>query len=104
MLATPLQMATVAATIADEGQRPQPTFLPQRQPPARRDALSASVARTVRRLMIGVVRDGTGTAAAIPGVTVAGKTGTAELKSPAPPRRRPPTKPRRRRNAGRMRR
>jgi cell division protein FtsI/penicillin-binding protein 2 len=31
--------------------------------------------------MIGVVRSGTGTSAAIPGVTVAGKTGTAELKS-----------------------
>ena len=42
---------------------------------------SAAVARTVRRLMIGVVRSGTGTSAAIPGVVVAGKTGTAELKT-----------------------
>ncbi len=84
VLATPLQMATVAATIADAGRRPQPTFLASAQPPARSGALSASVARTVRRLMIGVVRGGTGTAAAIPGVTVAGKTGTAELKSACP--------------------
>jgi peptidoglycan glycosyltransferase len=43
--------------------------------------MSAAVARTVRHLMIGVVRNGTGTSAAIPGVTVAGKTGTAELKT-----------------------
>ena len=50
--------------------------------------MSASVARTVRHLMIGVVREGTGTSAAIPGVTVAGKTGTAELKTACslPPR------------------
>ncbi len=84
VLATPLQMATVAATIADDGVRPQPTFLAEPQPPARSGALSASVAHTVRRLMIGVVRSGTGTSAAIPGVTVAGKTGTAELKSACP--------------------
>jgi penicillin-binding protein A len=80
VLATPLQMATVAATVADGGRRPQPTFLPGGRPPGA-SVMSSSVARTLRRFMIEVVREGTGTAAAIPGVTVAGKTGTAELKS-----------------------
>jgi penicillin-binding protein A len=77
--ASPLQMATVAATIADGGHRPQPTFALDVTPHTVATATSAAVARTVRRLMIGVVREGTGTSAAIPGVTVAGKTGTAEL-------------------------
>jgi penicillin-binding protein A len=85
--ASTLEMAIVAATIADGGRRPQPTFILTAAPSAHTTAAagtfvsSAAVAHTVRRLMIGVVRDGTGTAAAIPGVTVAGKTGTAELKS-----------------------
>jgi len=83
VLASPLEMATVAATIADGGRRPQPTFLPERPGPEVR-VMSGSVARTVRHLMIAVVREGTGTSAAIPGVTVAGKTGTAELKTTCP--------------------
>jgi len=41
---------------------------------------SKEVATTLERLMLGVVDHGTGTAAAIPGVEVAGKTGTAELE------------------------
>jgi peptidoglycan glycosyltransferase len=81
VLATPLQMATVAATVADAGRRPSPSFLPTRSTQPRTQVMSSAVAATVRRLMIGVVREGTGTSAAIPGVIVAGKTGTAELKS-----------------------
>ena len=90
MQASALQMATVAATIADHGRRPQPTFTLEGPGTATSHAatvgvhvMSAAVARTVRRLMIGVVREGTGTSAAIPGVTVAGKTGTAELGMPS---------------------
>jgi cell division protein FtsI/penicillin-binding protein 2 len=81
VLATPLEMASVAATIADGGRRPRSTFEEAAAPAPAIRAVSAAVARTVRRLMTAVVRAGTGTAAAIPGVVVAGKTGTAELKT-----------------------
>jgi penicillin-binding protein A len=79
--ASALQMLTVAATVADGGRRPTPTFEARRPTPTR--VMSAATARTVRSLMIGVVREGTGTSAAIPGVVVAGKTGTAELGAPS---------------------
>ena len=86
--ASALEMALIASTIADEGRRPSPTFLHGGSRLGPR-VMGASVARTVRRLMIAVVRRGTGTAAAIPGVVVAGKTGTAELKSQCPKNQAP---------------
>ena len=81
--ATALEMAIVAATIGRRGLRPRPTFdfdaATAGSPTVR--ATKARTARTVERLMLAVVRNGTGVAAAIPGVAVAGKTGTAELKT-----------------------
>jgi peptidoglycan glycosyltransferase len=81
--ASALQMARIAATIGEDGRRPTPTF--EAPPSTPMQVMSAATARIVRSLMIGVVREGTGTAAAIPGVVVAGKTGTAELGVPACP-------------------
>jgi penicillin-binding protein A len=86
LLVTPIRMALIAATIADGGRTPRPylvrsiagsetnlaTAKEQIAAP-----LSTEAANEVRDLMIAVVQRGTGTAAALPGVTVAGKTGTA---------------------------
>jgi cell division protein FtsI/penicillin-binding protein 2 len=85
VLATPLQMAVVAGTIANGGVRHDPVLLEDAPPSPPRRVTSRRVARTLEQLMIGVVAYGTGTAAALPGVQVAGKTGTAELKTTAGP-------------------
>src|SRR3954468_751707 len=100
--ATALQMAIVAATIGLRGRRPRPTLdfaAAEAESPTTR-ATAARTARTVERLMLAVVRNGTGTAAALPNVAVAGKTRTAELKSttrctpdPANPESCPPQPP-----------
>ena len=78
-LATPLQMASVGATIALDGRRVQPRITTI-DPLISKQVITPKVAHQVRSMMIQVVRSGTGTAAAIPGVQVAGKTGTAELR------------------------
>jgi penicillin-binding protein A len=82
VLATPLQMASVAQAIANGGVR-EPTSIvankklrPQAEPV---QVMSEKVAAELTELMTGVVTEGTGTAGAIPEAQVAGKTGTAEL-------------------------
>ncbi|MEX2194643.1 MAG: penicillin-binding transpeptidase domain-containing protein [Thermoleophilaceae bacterium] len=80
LLVTPLLMASVAQTVASEGVRRTPTVLPVEGTPAGERVTSRSVARTLERLMIGVVESGTGRLASLAPVKVAGKTGTAELE------------------------
>ena len=81
-LSTTLQMASVGATIANRGLRVRPRLV-RGERPQRRRVVSRRVADQVRDMMVGVVRGGTGGAAAVPGVEVAGKTGTAELRPTA---------------------
>ncbi|MFF0505754.1 peptidoglycan D,D-transpeptidase FtsI family protein [Streptomyces fimicarius] len=86
---TPLQMAMVASAIANDGKLMEPYMVAQRQAPdldpvythepkELSRALSGENAQKVQQMMETVVKDGTGTNAQIPGVTVGGKTGTAQ--------------------------
>jgi cell division protein FtsI/penicillin-binding protein 2 len=82
VLATPLEMASVAQTVANGGVR-EPTSIVLNKK-LRPDAesvrvMSEQTAQELTDLMIGVVVEGTGTAGAIAEAQVAGKTGTAEL-------------------------
>ena len=82
--ATPIQIARLYATIANDGVQVQPHVVTridgQGPVEVRRDRLMpARAARTLAQMLEGVVSDqGTGSAAAIPGYTVAGKTGTTK--------------------------
>ena len=89
VLATPLLMTDVASAIAQGGRRPKPTLLKGAGGLAGQ-ATAPETASFIARAMRSVVTDGTGVGAAVPGVRVAGKTGTAELRStvsedPVPP-------------------
>jgi peptidoglycan glycosyltransferase len=88
---TPLQMAEVAATIANHGTLMVP-HLARRivdaegrtvqtvQPSVQAVVMQRSTAAAITSMMEAVVNEGTGTTAQIPGVRVAGKTGTAETQ------------------------
>ena len=90
MLTTPLQMALVGATIANKGVEPKP-YLVQKivasdgstvtktAPQTLGQVIKPQTAAELNQMMQLVVQGGTGTNAQIPGVEVAGKTGTAEL-------------------------
>lgn len=82
VLATPLEMASVAQAIGNGGVREPTSLVTDRSLQAGAEPVrvtSNEIASTLRTLMVGVVTSGTGTAAALPGIEVAGKTGTAEL-------------------------
>jgi cell division protein FtsI/penicillin-binding protein 2 len=92
VLATPLGMASVAQTVANDGMRsPTPIVKdPALQSKAKPvEVTSKENAKVLTGLMRAVVTSGTGTAANIPGLEVAGKTGTAEL-GPKPGQPPPP--------------
>ena len=90
LFATPLQMASVAQTVANGGARLEPHLGRRIIDPDGRtvDEIEVKVAERVMSedsasalasMMTRVVEEGTGTAAALEGIDVAGKTGTAEI-------------------------
>ena len=92
LFATPLQMASVAQTIGNGGVRLAPHIMARAvdpdgrtvdevEPEEAQQVISRQTARDLTVMMKQVVREGTGTAAALEGVEVAGKTGTAELNN-----------------------
>ncbi len=87
--ANPMQMALVSSAIANGGILMQPRLVTEIRDPSGRvigqfepeefsTPLSPQNASILTQMMVSVVQSGTGTAAQIPGVTVAGKTGTAQ--------------------------
>ncbi|HEX2127947.1 MAG TPA: penicillin-binding protein 2 [Solirubrobacterales bacterium] len=90
LLATPMQMAQVAATIANDGTLMEPTFLQEAQDPDGRtieeldpeeqsEVISEEAANQLADMMQNVTEEGTASSLSVAGVSFAGKTGTAEI-------------------------
>lgn len=93
---TPLQGAMIAATVANGGRQMRPYLVQQlhaadrsqiynADPKLLRTPIDAQVASSLQDMMVGVVTDGTGRKAAIDGIRVGGKTGTAQNAEGKPP-------------------
>jgi penicillin-binding protein A len=90
LLVTPLQMAMVVSAIANQGKLMRPRLVERVKDPDGRtvevvkpsresDVVKPATAAALGGMMSQVVKEGTGTAAALTGIDVAGKTGTAEV-------------------------
>jgi peptidoglycan glycosyltransferase len=90
LLVTPLQMAMVVSAIANGGKLMRPRLVERVKDPDGRtvdvvkpsresDVMKPATAAALAEMMGQVVKEGTGTAAALSGIDVAGKTGTAEV-------------------------
>jgi peptidoglycan glycosyltransferase len=90
LLVTPLQMAEVAATVANDGKLMKPTFLQEAKDPDGRtideldpdeqdQVISADTAAELTTMMTHVTEEGTAAGLTVQGASFAGKTGTAEI-------------------------
>jgi penicillin-binding protein A len=101
LLVTPLQMAMVASAVADNGTLMTPHLTARVvdqdgvtvktvNPTVESQVMKPSTAQAVTRMMEKVVEEGTGITVQIPGVTIAGKTGTPQIPTPDEPQRTQP--------------
>jgi peptidoglycan glycosyltransferase len=93
--ATPMETAMIAAAVANDGHLMKPYLVDQvrapdlsvidrTKPEELSNPVSADIANQLTTMMISVVENGSGKAARIPGVQVAGKTGTAQITGNVP--------------------
>ncbi|HTU84062.1 MAG TPA: penicillin-binding transpeptidase domain-containing protein [Solirubrobacteraceae bacterium] len=101
LLVTPLQMAMVASAVADNGTLMKPHMISRVVNPdgvtvstvnssVESQVMKPSTAQAVTRMMEKVVEEGTGITVQIPGITIAGKTGTPQIPTATEPNRTQP--------------